>query len=78
MFQKAGCGTTLAAATTWKARTLTLGNNATHLRAFHTICNDWITAPAGKKIQIKVTAVKDVICSYGCPYKRNRTEDHDR
>ncbi|PIO54924.1 hypothetical protein TELCIR_23701, partial [Teladorsagia circumcincta] len=25
-------------------------------------------APAGKKIQIKVTALTDVICYYGCPY----------
>ncbi|PIO61848.1 hypothetical protein TELCIR_16615 [Teladorsagia circumcincta] len=31
-----------------------------------TLCGQ--RAPAGKKIQIKVTALTDVICYYGCPY----------
>ncbi|KAK6046747.1 astacin [Cooperia oncophora] len=48
----AACGGTLAAATTWKARNVTIGNaTVTTMRDTYTVCSDWISAPAGKTIQ---------------------------
>ncbi|KAK6022068.1 astacin [Ostertagia ostertagi] len=67
--RKAGCGGPLAASTAWKSRSITLGNaTITTIRDTYTTCNDWITAPAGKTIQIRVTALKDVVCTNGCVY----------
>ncbi|KAK6041398.1 hypothetical protein COOONC_21095 [Cooperia oncophora] len=67
--RKAGCGGTFAATTAWKARSITIGNkNITTIRETYTQCNDWITAPKGKTIQIRVTALKDVSCGDGCIY----------
>ncbi|KAK6054133.1 hypothetical protein COOONC_08364 [Cooperia oncophora] len=77
--RKAGCGGTLAATTAWKSRNITLGNNTiTTIRETYTQCNDWITAPKNKTIQIRVTALKDVICANGCVYKLNRTKGYRR
>ncbi|KAK6044872.1 hypothetical protein COOONC_17623 [Cooperia oncophora] len=57
----------MAATTTWKTRTVTLGDaTVTKIRDTYTMCNDWITAPTGKIIQIRVTALKDVRCKNGC------------
>uniref|UniRef100_A0A0N4X0D8 Polyprotein n=1 Tax=Haemonchus placei TaxID=6290 RepID=A0A0N4X0D8_HAEPC len=57
----------LAATTTWKTRTITVGvATVTTIRDTYSMCNDWITAPAGKTIQIRVTALKDVRCKNGC------------
>ncbi|KAK6045068.1 hypothetical protein COOONC_17428 [Cooperia oncophora] len=57
--RKVGCGGTMAATTTWKTRTVTLGDaTVTKIRDTYTMCNDWITAPTGKTIQIRVTALK--------------------
>ncbi|KAK5973837.1 Astacin domain-containing protein, partial [Trichostrongylus colubriformis] len=65
--RRVGCGGTLAATTTWKTRTITVGDaTITTIRSSYSMCNDWITAPAGKKIQIRVTALKDVRCRNGC------------
>ncbi|XGW31231.1 hypothetical protein V3C99_009858 [Haemonchus contortus] len=65
--RKAGCGTTLAAGTAWKTRSITVGSTATTtIRDAYSMCTDWITAPAGKKIQIRVTALKDVRCQDSC------------
>uniref|UniRef100_A0A912MKL3 Zinc metalloproteinase n=1 Tax=Haemonchus contortus TaxID=6289 RepID=A0A912MKL3_HAECO len=65
--RKAGCGATFAAGTAWKSRNITVGSTATTtIRDTYTMCNDWITAPAGKKIQIRVTALKNVQCQNGC------------
>nr|CDJ85777.1 Peptidase M12A domain containing protein [Haemonchus contortus] len=65
--RKAGCGATLAAGTAWKSRNITVGSTATTIiRDVYSMCNDWITAPAGKKIQIRVTALKDVNCMSSC------------
>uniref|UniRef100_A0A7I4YK13 Zinc metalloproteinase n=1 Tax=Haemonchus contortus TaxID=6289 RepID=A0A7I4YK13_HAECO len=65
--RRVGCGGTLAATTTWKTRTITVGvATVTTIRDTYSMCNDWITAPAGKTIQIRVTALKDVRCKNGC------------
>ncbi|KAK5980851.1 CUB domain-containing protein, partial [Trichostrongylus colubriformis] len=63
----AGCGETLAAGPTWKSRKVVLGDpaNAVTLQP-HAVCNDWITAPTGKKIEVQATVFKGVSCSYGC------------
>ncbi|KAK6019379.1 hypothetical protein OSTOST_14988, partial [Ostertagia ostertagi] len=56
-----------SAAKAWKSRNITIGNaTITTSRNAHTICTDWITAPAGKTIQFRVTALKDVSCANGC------------
>ncbi|XGW31238.1 hypothetical protein V3C99_009863 [Haemonchus contortus] len=65
--RKAGCGTALAAGTAWKTRNITVGNAATvEIRDAYSMCTDWITAPAGKKIQIRVTALRGVNCMSSC------------
>ncbi|PIO61791.1 hypothetical protein TELCIR_16673, partial [Teladorsagia circumcincta] len=65
--RKVGCGGTLTATTKWKTRTVTLGDaTVTTVRATFAMCNDWITAPKGKTIQIRVTALKNVRCKGGC------------
>ncbi|KAK5982184.1 hypothetical protein GCK32_010645 [Trichostrongylus colubriformis] len=64
---RAGCGRTLEASTTWKSRTITLGDDTTEaVRDTYTMCNDWITAPTDKKIQIRVTSLQNVECENGC------------
>uniref|UniRef100_W6N977 Metalloendopeptidase n=1 Tax=Haemonchus contortus TaxID=6289 RepID=W6N977_HAECO len=63
----AGCGAVLTAAATWKTRKIVQGNDTdTDIRQAHAICNDWIKAPTGKKVQVKVTALNGVYCQYGC------------
>ncbi|PIO55363.1 hypothetical protein TELCIR_23251, partial [Teladorsagia circumcincta] len=65
----AGCGTTLTAFKAWKSRSITLGNaTITTTRDTVTTCSDWITAPAGKTIQFRITALTDVQCYNGCMY----------
>ncbi|XGW31048.1 hypothetical protein V3C99_009758 [Haemonchus contortus] len=63
----AGCGAVLTAASTWKGKKVVVGN-ATNgvIRDTYTICNDWIKAPAGKKVQVQVAILKGVYCNFGC------------
>uniref|UniRef100_A0A7I4YHS6 Peptidase M12A domain-containing protein n=1 Tax=Haemonchus contortus TaxID=6289 RepID=A0A7I4YHS6_HAECO len=63
----AGCGAVLTAAPDWKVRKVVLGN-ATNpdLRDTYAMCNDWIKAPAGKKIRLQMTVKKGVQCINGC------------
>ncbi|WKY09626.1 hypothetical protein Q1695_002185 [Nippostrongylus brasiliensis] len=63
----AGCGETLVATTAWKTKTFTFGTpNVKTLRDQFMLCNHWVKAPAGKKVQIRVTALKGVACGVGC------------
>ncbi|VDO05718.1 unnamed protein product [Haemonchus placei] len=63
----AGCGAVLTAAATWKSKKVILGNATNpNLRDTYALCNDWIKAPAGKKVQVQVTVMKNVICLNGC------------
>ncbi|PIO53472.1 hypothetical protein TELCIR_25192, partial [Teladorsagia circumcincta] len=63
----AGCGTVLTAASTWKAKTVVLGNSTNEeVRGEYTLCNDWIKAPQGKKVQVQLSAMEGVDCHYGC------------
>ncbi|KAK6019151.1 hypothetical protein OSTOST_15224 [Ostertagia ostertagi] len=67
VFQRAGCGRVFEATATWSSRTITVGDAATKgIRDTYTTCNDWITAPADKKIQVRVTALRKVHCENGC------------
>uniref|UniRef100_A0A7I4YJL2 Metalloendopeptidase n=1 Tax=Haemonchus contortus TaxID=6289 RepID=A0A7I4YJL2_HAECO len=63
----AGCGAVLTAAATWKTRKVVLGN-ATNLdlRDTYALCNDWIKAPAGKKVQVQAIKKDGVMCINGC------------
>ncbi|VDO05371.1 unnamed protein product [Haemonchus placei] len=62
-----GCGETLAATAVWKTKTFTFGNAVIKTeRDTYMRCNHWVTAPAGRKVQVRVTAVKNVQCRVGC------------
>nr|CDJ89950.1 Peptidase M12A domain containing protein [Haemonchus contortus] len=68
-----GCGETLAATAVWKTKTFTFGNAVikterdTYMRYQFTVPNStYFKAPAGKKVQVRVTAVKNVQCRVGC------------
>ncbi|WKY09622.1 hypothetical protein Q1695_002184 [Nippostrongylus brasiliensis] len=63
----AGCGETLVAKAAWATKTFTFGTpNVKTLRDNFMLCNHWISGPANKKIQIRVTALKGVQCGIGC------------
>ncbi|XGW31056.1 hypothetical protein V3C99_009763 [Haemonchus contortus] len=63
----AGCGETLVATAAWKTKTFTFGNAVVKKeRDTYMRCNHWVKAPAGKKVQVRVTAVKNVQCRVGC------------
>uniref|UniRef100_A0A7I4YIT1 Zinc metalloproteinase n=1 Tax=Haemonchus contortus TaxID=6289 RepID=A0A7I4YIT1_HAECO len=63
----AGCGAVLTAAATWKERKVVLGEATnTDIRDPYSLCNDWIQAPAGKKVQLQVTKMNGVFCLNGC------------
>lgn len=63
----AGCGETLVATAAWKMKTFTIGNAAIPtVRDTYTVCNHWIKAPAGKKVQIRVKSMTGVNCLNGC------------
>ncbi|XGW31194.1 hypothetical protein V3C99_009839 [Haemonchus contortus] len=65
--RKPGCGAALVAIKTWKARTITIVRNDTSPTSdAYVTCNDWITAPAGKKIQIRIMTMTNVTCRNGC------------
>ncbi|PIO57482.1 hypothetical protein TELCIR_21104, partial [Teladorsagia circumcincta] len=65
--RRAGCGRVYEATTKWNSRTITVGDATVKgIRDTYTTCNDWITAPADKKIQIRVTALRKVDCENGC------------
>ncbi|KAK5977853.1 hypothetical protein GCK32_018950, partial [Trichostrongylus colubriformis] len=61
------CGATLAATSTWTTKKVTVGDPAiTQTANVYKSCTDWIRAPAGKIVQIRVTALQGVNCSNGC------------
>uniref|UniRef100_A0A7I4YHI2 Zinc metalloproteinase n=1 Tax=Haemonchus contortus TaxID=6289 RepID=A0A7I4YHI2_HAECO len=65
--RKPGCGAALVAASTWKGRNITVVRNTTTPTSEpHVTCNDWITAPAGKKIQVRLMKLTNVQCRNGC------------
>ncbi|XGW31052.1 hypothetical protein V3C99_009761 [Haemonchus contortus] len=63
----AACGVTLTATTAWQTKKVAVGEAAiiTTSDSYKT-CVDWIKAPAGKKVQIRVTAMQGVNCNDGC------------
>ncbi|KAK6015053.1 hypothetical protein OSTOST_19530 [Ostertagia ostertagi] len=65
----AGYGGAYCAQRAWKSRNITIGNaTITTVRDTYTTCSDWITAPAGKTVQFRITALKGVQCGNGCSY----------
>ncbi|VDO53286.1 unnamed protein product [Haemonchus placei] len=61
------CGATLTATTTWVTRKVTVGDpKITTTSSTYKMCTDWVKAPAGKKVQIRVTALQGVNCTNGC------------
>ncbi|KIH48320.1 hypothetical protein ANCDUO_21612 [Ancylostoma duodenale] len=66
--QPAGCGQGLAATTQWQVKQFTFGNaSITAIRDEFAMCNHWITAPPGRKIQVRVTYIKNPQqCNNGC------------
>ncbi|RCN47431.1 astacin [Ancylostoma caninum] len=64
----AGCGQVLAATTRWQVKQFTFGNAViTTIRDDFVMCNHWITAPADKQIQVRVTYIKNPQqCNNGC------------
>ncbi|PIO53962.1 hypothetical protein TELCIR_24686, partial [Teladorsagia circumcincta] len=63
----AGCGAVMTAGPTWKSKVVTLGDATnTEIRDTYAMCNDWVKAPAGKKIQVQVATMVGVDCHYGC------------
>ncbi|WKY04826.1 hypothetical protein Q1695_005664 [Nippostrongylus brasiliensis] len=67
--RQAGCGAALVAKATWTSRTFSVPTNQGTTQLTNPVkCNDMISAPAGKKIQIRVTAMQNVICMNGCIY----------
>ncbi|WKY04835.1 hypothetical protein Q1695_005668 [Nippostrongylus brasiliensis] len=63
----AGCGAAFNAKATWTVRTFSVPTGKGTTRLDNPVkCNDMIWAPAGKKIQIQITAIKGVTCMNGC------------
>lgn len=63
----AGCGEYLYAAAKWQTKTYSFGDTISNeLREDETTCNHWIKAPKGRKVQINVTAMRNVPCGLGC------------
>ncbi|PIO69177.1 hypothetical protein TELCIR_09010 [Teladorsagia circumcincta] len=61
------CGATLATTATWTTRKVTVGDPAiTKNSNAYKMCTDWIRAPAGKIVQIRVTELQGVNCIRGC------------
>uniref|UniRef100_A0A7I4YKC2 EGF-like domain-containing protein n=1 Tax=Haemonchus contortus TaxID=6289 RepID=A0A7I4YKC2_HAECO len=61
------CGATLTATTAWVTRKVTVGDSTiANTSSTYKMCTDWVKAPAGKKIQIRVTALQGVNCTNGC------------
>lgn len=60
---KRTCGATLSASTAWKSVRSTVG---TDVADGWQKCTWWITAPAGWRVQVKVTAVAAGFCINGC------------
>ncbi|EYC43880.1 hypothetical protein Y032_0478g2201 [Ancylostoma ceylanicum] len=78
----AGCGQGLAATPKWQVKQFTFGNAAvTTIRDDFAKCNHWITAPAGKKVQVRVTFIKNPQqCNNGCKliFIEPKTKSHKR
>ncbi|XGW31051.1 hypothetical protein V3C99_009760 [Haemonchus contortus] len=63
----AACGATLTATAAWQAKKVAVGDAAiTTTSDSYKTCVDWVKAPAGKKVQIRVTAMQGVNCNDGC------------
>ncbi|XGW31049.1 hypothetical protein V3C99_009759, partial [Haemonchus contortus] len=53
--------------TAWQTKKVTVGDaTMTTTSQSYKMCVDWIKAPAGKKVQIRVTALQGVKCNDGC------------
>lgn len=65
-----GCGETLTATSSWQSRQFQFGNASDNdnIRDEFTLCNHWITAPAGQKVQVKITYMFNPQCQYACPF----------
>ncbi|PAV92014.1 hypothetical protein WR25_22129 [Diploscapter pachys] len=62
-------GANLAATTAWKTQVIRVGNpNNANERPQFTFKTYWVTAPAGKRIQVKVTKMYGNQCNFGCIY----------
>ncbi|RCN42616.1 astacin, partial [Ancylostoma caninum] len=63
----AGCGQALTATALWQVKQFSFGNAAvTTYRDSYMECNHRVQAPAGKRIQIRVTYMKGGYCRHGC------------
>nr|CDJ93076.1 C. briggsae CBR-NAS-29 protein [Haemonchus contortus] len=63
----AACGATLTATAAWQTKKVAVGDAAiTTTSDSYKTCVDWVKAPAGKKVQIRVTAMQGVNCNDGC------------
>ncbi|ETN82469.1 astacin [Necator americanus] len=62
-----GCGEVLTASDRWQVKQFTFGDAAVRaVRDTFTECNHWIEAPAGKRIQIRITSLQNSQCHNGC------------
>ncbi|RCN30678.1 astacin [Ancylostoma caninum] len=62
-----GCGMGLTATAAWQVKQFTFGNGAiTTPRDTYMQCNHYIWAPAGKRIQVRVTNLNNAQCRNGC------------
>ncbi|KAK6019068.1 astacin [Ostertagia ostertagi] len=57
-----GCGEMLTATDRWQAKRFTFGSATGGVRDTFIECNHWITAPAGKRVQIQVTSLQNSQC----------------
>ncbi|EYC06137.1 hypothetical protein Y032_0078g1210 [Ancylostoma ceylanicum] len=62
-----GCGETLKATDRWQMKQFTFGDSTSRsVRDTFTECNHWIEAPAGRRIQLRVTSLQNSQCHNGC------------
>ncbi|EYC15611.1 hypothetical protein Y032_0036g3246 [Ancylostoma ceylanicum] len=63
----AGCGEALVATALWKVRQFTFGDaTVTGSRDTYMTCNHRVQAPAGKRVQIRITSLDNAYCRHGC------------
>ncbi|EYC15608.1 hypothetical protein Y032_0036g3245 [Ancylostoma ceylanicum] len=63
----AGCGEALVATGLWQVKQFTFGNAAvTTYRDSYMECNHRVQAPAGRRVQIRITSLNNAFCWHGC------------
>jgi astacin len=66
---KGGCGAELTATTAWKSKAFEYGEYSETMRIAFIECHHWIKAPAGSKIQVRITKGYNTYCANGCPFQ---------